>query len=275
MSRSAGLLCHGSISNSSAAANFPYRPHPKKNYHTQHPVAPLVGYRPPSTTYYRHSVYTYNRNTEKVLPATTANANKMIRAYFNMEPSERYAELLAGQVESREDPEGDQLPESTSNKSMNALAKRFQQLSEEERFERSIADEEGPWREPSVKEQLAKLHKGESEVEDVAKAMVDVRQKYERDVKRKIRLHKTKEARIYVSDRGYANKGMIRQDIQGKISQRMQPRAAFHYPFKALQEKQPQITYKHYRDGVGVSVHVYEGQPPTFIESRKQAQSTK
>lgn len=253
------ILINGS--DAFAIADHPYRPRVVRSAVREVREHATIGYKPPSTSYFRHSIYSYNKNAEKVLPCTTVNANKLIRAYFNMEPSQRYAELLAGstQSQSTEDPTGDQLPQSNSQRLEDDLVKELQELGSGSSFEQSVAEVEGPWREPSIKEQLSKLHKGETEAEDKAKAMTNVRQKYERDVKRRIKEHKTRRDRIYVSDRGYTHKGLLRQDILGKISQRMQPKTAFHYPYKALQEKQPQITYKHYRDGVGISVHVHEG----------------
>jgi hypothetical protein len=43
-------------------------------------------WKPPSTSYWTHSVYHYNKSTIKALPITAGVTRKILRAYFNMLP---------------------------------------------------------------------------------------------------------------------------------------------------------------------------------------------
>ncbi|KAF2099040.1 hypothetical protein NA57DRAFT_76276 [Rhizodiscina lignyota] len=201
------------------------------------PIAQKVNsmrYKPPATSYWRHSIYAYNKNTTKNLPSTTVNANKLIRAYFNMVPK-------------------------TASTSTDPAS------SSKEAGPAGITPAEKPTATESAAEASEKTaKKGRKTIKDV-----------EEENRLKLQEHKTSGSRIYVSDRGYRSKGMIRQDVLGKISMRMQPKGTFHYPYRDVQAAAPQITYKHYRDGVGISVHVHEGVEEETTSRRQQSGADK
>lgn len=208
-------------------------------------------YKPPATNYWRHSIYAYNKQTIKNLPATTMNANRMVRAYFNMIPKEEYAqELLSGATP------GDQAAVAAAN-------------ANPEGSQPTSADSTATPAKPS-EGKPSPSDMASMSPEDKAKAVAAARGEFERANRVKLREHKTTETRVYISDRGYTNKGMIRQDVLGKISQRMQPKTTFHYPYRAMQDAAAQITYKHWRGGVGVSVYVHEGQPEVKALRKRQ-----
>ena len=56
-----------------------------------------VGYKPPAPLYWNHSIYSYNKNTMPVIPATSATARRMIRLYYNMIPR-GFEDVLGRQV---------------------------------------------------------------------------------------------------------------------------------------------------------------------------------
>lgn len=177
-------------------------------------------YRPPATSYWRHSIYTYNKNATKYLPATTINANKLIRSYLNTVPSKASTSL----------------------------------------------DRASPSKEAGA----AEITPAEKPTATASAASSSRIHDFEEKNRLIFQEHKTSGSRLYVSDRGYRGKDIIRQDILGKISPRMQLKSAFHYPYKDIQAAAPQITYKHYRDGVGISVHVHEGvEEEAFAKQRK------
>lgn len=230
----------------------PYRRRVGNAEMTAVPKVNPMRYKPPATNHWRHSIYAYNKETIKNLPSTTANSTRLVRAYLNMVPKEHYAQqILTGTT-----PADAAAIESTSASTVVANA--------------GTEAAEANSSKPTGSVGKAKSSDLESmSPEDQVKAIASARADFEKVNRIKYKEHKTDATRVFISDRGYVNKGMIRQDALGKISRRMQPKTAFHYPYRAVQDASSQITFKHWRGGIGVSVHVHEGEEEEKPQRRR------